>query len=265
MTSHLPHRAHRASRAFTLVELLVVIGIIALLVGILLPALSRAREAAKTVQCASNMRQIGQAVVLFANDFKGRGPGGGGLKRTSNASWSSSISWSDQINHEVFKARNYLARMAITSNSKLFCPSFMLNDVWDFRTARSYTANANMVQNGTIDMDPASIDPTLYTQGSYSDAYINTFNVSRPISKFRNPTEKYMIVESEDSRDTINVAWNNTPMTWDTKYPWCAGNGSKQAFSFRHNKKINILFFDGHVATMGFDPGMAHNKYLSVD
>jgi prepilin-type processing-associated H-X9-DG protein/prepilin-type N-terminal cleavage/methylation domain-containing protein len=61
----------RKFNAFTLVELLVVIGIIALLISVLLPALSRAREAANTVKCLSNLRQVATAAKLFEVEHRG--------------------------------------------------------------------------------------------------------------------------------------------------------------------------------------------------
>ena len=65
---------HKPGRGFTLVELLVVIGIIALLISILLPTLNRARQSANAVSCLSNQRQIGTAMVLYAQAHNGSLP-----------------------------------------------------------------------------------------------------------------------------------------------------------------------------------------------
>lgn len=79
---------------FTLVELLVVIGIIAILISILLPALSRAKDKARAVQCASNERQLYQLCLMFAQDHKGHLP---------RPSWPGNLGgptqpWVDEIN-----------------------------------------------------------------------------------------------------------------------------------------------------------------------
>src|SRR5688572_6583319 len=63
--------ARPRTSAFTLVELLVVIGIIALLVSVLLPALTRARQQANIVRCASNLRQLGLGYFMYTQEYKG--------------------------------------------------------------------------------------------------------------------------------------------------------------------------------------------------
>jgi prepilin-type N-terminal cleavage/methylation domain-containing protein len=74
MSIHRTHAGVRGRRGFTLVELLVVIGIIALLISILLPTLNRAREQAQRTKCLANLRSIGQVLTMYANQFKGQLP-----------------------------------------------------------------------------------------------------------------------------------------------------------------------------------------------
>lgn len=64
----------RRKTAFTLVELLIALGIIALLIGLLLPAISRARASAARVKCAAHLRELGQAIQLYAGEYKGAVP-----------------------------------------------------------------------------------------------------------------------------------------------------------------------------------------------
>jgi len=76
------HSQNDARAAFTLVELLIVIGIIAALIAILLPAVSRVREHARRTACLSNLRTLGQCMVMYANAYNGRLPNGNGPQMT---------------------------------------------------------------------------------------------------------------------------------------------------------------------------------------
>ena len=107
-------RNRNGQSAFTLVELLVVIGIIAVLVGILLPALSRSREKAKNVQCQSNLRNFGQALLMYANENRGKMP----QHRGTQGFWLWDI---------PLETRDALVRKG-ASRATLYCPFYSEQD-----------------------------------------------------------------------------------------------------------------------------------------
>ena len=117
-------RRHRR-QGFTLVELLVVIGIIAVLVGILLPTLNRARAAARTTVCLSNLRQMGQAWQMYLAESKGRLP---------HSIWTAPGSITDPVTRDEYSWRGFwfglLAQYKVNS-SQLLCPEAQDPITWN--------------------------------------------------------------------------------------------------------------------------------------
>lgn len=130
-------------RAFTLVELLVVIGIIAVLVGILLPTLSRARESANKTVCLSNMRQLGTALLEYSTKYKGGYvPIGYIIKGTHQRAW------------------NYAA---LYNRNDGYGPVLL-----------GYLVESNLIKDGKTYYCPSENNPQFiynYREGSFSDVF----------------------------------------------------------------------------------------------
>ena len=239
---------NRNAIGFTLVELLIVVAIIAVLVAILLPALSRARDAAQTLQCSANLRSIGLAFRGFTLDHKDRLPGPASI--TNNPT----ITWANHLNREYFKnttngmTPNAPIQIKTPVAGTLSCPTYQPSK--NSTIAYSYNKEANGGGNNTNDAQPWGVE--IIPASRVDPAFLRYF-LGAKVSRFKNPSRKLLVMEGESTAECHGVK-GASPINLAegpaSGYPaWSNSNGN---MAFRHLRfqKGNFLFIDGHVETL---------------
>lgn len=235
----------KASFSFTLIELLVVVAIIAVLVAILLPALSRARESARGVVCTTNLKQMGNAFELYAQDYNDFIPRSCQNIAGDYQSWDNAGIGKYMASTVTDEANN---DYRITGPNPFKCPSDNILRVEGNYSPRSYS-RVCFSPNGTQ-------LPARY--GGVYDAPYDYFHLPFKRSGVEDWTNKFLVIEYHDFYNVRGVNWRSYLDGYTFRYVEAAIT-IPPAFEIGryHNGSANFLFFDGHAAMVkrGGAPG----------
>jgi prepilin-type N-terminal cleavage/methylation domain-containing protein/prepilin-type processing-associated H-X9-DG protein len=247
----------RRRHAFTLVELLVVIGIIALLISILLPALQQARRHANQIKCLASLREIGNGFSMYAVDNKGYWP----TVRHDAIGWR----WTGLIAKYMTKQKidSYMDIHQLRRNSVMWgCPEWAKSQTWNDAAA---AWSAEKIYNG-YGMQPYCV---YFEQGMQSKWLATNGQYQKAATWGRGGAERGLVMDAQYDSIYVNSTLPITSKTirfqpYDPGTMWAVGDVTVDA---RHvkagttkrqaldTKSVNMLFCDGHAAPV--TPGEA--------